>query len=66
MLTRVADELRNHARRTDFYAPIGGGEFLGLLPGTTYQEAEMVADILATNIAQVVRPLIESAVPIGS
>lgn len=52
ILQQIAHTLMGRARKTDFYARIGGDEFLGLLPETTMQEAEIVAGILSDSIAR--------------
>ncbi len=51
VLRQVASTLRASCRDYDIICRFGGEEFVVLLPGTTYREAEEVAERLRTNVA---------------
>jgi diguanylate cyclase (GGDEF)-like protein/PAS domain S-box-containing protein len=53
LLRLVARGLESHVRHTDTVARIGGDEFALLLPGTTAEQAERVAEKITAAIAAV-------------
>ena len=52
VLREVADALRERLRASDFVARYGGDEFVLLLPDTSVQEAEQLAEELRSLIAE--------------
>ena len=53
VLQRVADAIRGHVRRLDLATRFGGDEFLVLLPETTLEDAEQVAERIGEEVKKI-------------
>ncbi|HWD96726.1 MAG TPA: GGDEF domain-containing protein [Acidimicrobiales bacterium] len=65
VIARFADLLRSLSREQDFAVRLGGDEFMVLLPGTSVQQAQSVAERLRIEISPLMSTLVASEVTVS-
>jgi diguanylate cyclase (GGDEF)-like protein len=65
VIFRFADLLRSLSREQDFAVRLGGDEFMVFLPGTSVQQARLVAERLRVAITSLMSPLVSSEVTVS-